>query len=60
MRNSRVLTKEVGQDDFQGMGGVMAEFLADVEVKPSVGTYRVVDRLVVPGLLVEYEFLVAR
>ena len=60
VRIETTVTKEVGVDDYGSMSAVMAEFLADVEVKPSVGTYRVVDRLVGPGMMVEYEFLLAR
>ena len=60
VRIETTVTREVGPDDYGPMSAVMAEFLAGVEVKPSVGTYRVVDRLVSPGMLVEYEFLIAR
>ena len=60
VRIEATVTKEVGQDDFNGIMELVAEFFADVEVKPSAGSYRVVDGLAVPGTLVEYEFLIAR
>ena len=53
-------TKEVSHDDYLKMSEVMEEFFAEVQVKPSVGTFRVVERLVSPGMLCEYEFLLAR
>ena len=53
-------TKEVTHEDYFKMSDMMAEFFADVQVKPSVGTFRVVERLVSPGMLCEYEFLLAR
>lgn len=54
------VTKDVNPDDFEGMVGAMSEYFADIDVKPAAGTYRVVDDLAVPGMLVEYEFLLAR
>ena len=53
-------TKEVTHEDYLKMSEVMEEFFADVQVKPSVGTFRVVERLVSPGMLCEYELLLAR
>lgn len=53
------VTKEVGQDDFENIVEALTEFFADVDVKPSAGTYRVVESLWMPGTLVEYEFMLA-
>jgi len=39
---------------------VWAELFADAPVKPSGGTMRVIDALVVPGMLVAIEMMAAR
>ena len=60
VRVESTLAKEVTEEQFHAFVDVYAEFFADVAVKPSGGTLRYVDRLAFPGMLVEFEFLVAR
>ena len=60
IRFNQTSTKEVTPSDSKKIFGLVEKFFADVEVKPAAGTYRVVHALVAPGLLVEFEFLVAK
>ena len=60
IRHETTLTKAVGEDGFQEIVKLLAEFFADVEVKPVAGTLRVVEALSRPGLTVEFEFWLAR
>ncbi len=54
------MAKEVNRDQQAEIFGLFAEFFKEVEVKPAAGTLRVVDRLAYPGMLVEFEFWLAR
>jgi len=54
------LTKDVDRAQYNDIFQLFAEFFADAAVKPAAGTLRVVDGLAIPGMLVEYEFLVAK
>ena len=60
VRVQSTLDKNVTDEQFHGFVEVYAEYFADVPVKPSGGTLRYVDRLAFPGMLVEFEFFVAR
>ena len=60
IRFNQTSTKEVTPSDSKKIFGLVEKFFADVKVKPAAGTYRVVHALAVPGLLVEFEFLVAK
>jgi 2-iminobutanoate/2-iminopropanoate deaminase len=53
-------TKEVRGDQLAPMMDVFGEYLAEVDVKPAWGTYRVVEALAIPGMLVEVEFLAGK
>jgi hypothetical protein len=46
--------------NFHGFTALRSEFFADSPVKPSGGTLRVIDALVVPGMLIEVEMMVAQ
>jgi 2-iminobutanoate/2-iminopropanoate deaminase len=46
--------------NFHAFTALWSEFFADSPVKPSGGTLRVIDALVVPGMLVEVEMMAAR
>ncbi len=60
VRFNQTSTKEVKPNDSKKIFGLVEKFFEDVQVKPAAGTYRVVHALAVPGLLVEFEFLVAK
>ncbi len=60
VRFNQTSTKEVKPNDSKKIFGLVEKFFEDVQVKPAAGTYRVVHALVAPGLLVEFEFLVAK
>ena len=54
------MTKDVAPESYGEIFGLFVEFFADVDVKPAAGTLRVIDALAIPGMLVEYEFWLAR
>lgn len=54
------LTKDVDPARYGDIFALFAEFFAPLAVKPAAGTLRVVDGLALPGMLVEYEFWLAR
>ena len=54
------VTKDVPRSSYEEIFDLFREFFASVEVKPAAGTFRVVDALVIPGMMVEYEFWAAR
>lgn len=54
------MTKDVEPEKYGEIFGLFAEFFADVEVKPAAGTLRVIEALAIPGMLVEYEFWLAK
>jgi 2-iminobutanoate/2-iminopropanoate deaminase len=56
----QTITKDVTDEQFHEIVAVYEEFMSGVAVKPSGGTMRVVDRLVVPGMMVEFEFMAAK
>jgi 2-iminobutanoate/2-iminopropanoate deaminase len=56
----QTITKDVTDDQFYEIVEVYEEFMSDVAIKPTGGTMRVVDRLVVPGMMVEFEFMAAK
>jgi len=54
------VTKDVSRSDYEDIFDLFREFFAPVEVKPAAGTFRVVDSLVIPEMMVEYEFWAAQ
>ncbi len=54
------MAKEVDRDQQKAIFGQFAGLFREVEVKPAAGTLRVVDRLAYPGMLVEFEFWLAK
>lgn len=54
------ITKDVTDEQFEAVTNVYADFMKDIEVKPTGGTMRVVDRLAFPEMMVEFEFLAAK
>ena len=60
IRMEFTMTKDVPPDSHGKIFGLFAEFFADVKVKPAAGTLRVIEGLALPGMLVEYEFWLAR
>ena len=54
------LHKDVPAADYEQIFGIVAEFFAEMKVKPAAGTLRVVEALALPGMLVEYEFWAAK
>lgn len=53
-------TKEVLPASYDAIFALFATFFADVEVKPTAGTLRVIERLVFENQLVEYEIWAAK
>ena len=58
-RFEMTLTKHVPARSYPDIYGLFTAFFAEVAVKPSGGTLRVVEALADPGMLVEYEFWAA-
>lgn len=54
------MTKDVDPSRYEAIFGLFAEFFADLSVKPAAGTLRVIDGLALPGMMVEYEFWLAK
>jgi len=54
------LTRAVDPAKYEEIFGLFAEFFADMAVKPAAGTLRVIEGLALPGMLVEYEFWLAK
>lgn len=54
------MAKEVDREQQKAIFARFAAFFADVAVKPAAGTLRVVERLAYPGMLVEFEFWLAK
>ena len=54
------MTKDVPAESYDEIFGLFAEYFADVDVKPAAGTLRVIEALAIPGMLVEYEFWLAK
>lgn len=55
-----VITKEVTREQAYEIVGVWIDYIKDVKVKPAAGIFKCVDRLVHEGLLVEFEYTLAR
>jgi len=60
IRTEFTMTKAVPAEAYDQIFGLFAEFFADVEVKPTAGTLRVIEALAIPDMLVEYEFWCAK
>jgi enamine deaminase RidA (YjgF/YER057c/UK114 family) len=54
------VTKDVPRSQFSGIRGATSAFLSDVEVKPTAGTFRIVQGLGNPEMLVELDFWLAQ
>ena len=54
------MATEVDREQQKAIFGHFADLFAEVDVKPAAGTLRVVVRLAYPGMLVEYEILLAK
>lgn len=54
------LTKDVDPGDYEQIFGLFAGFFGEVDIKPAAGTLRVVERLALDGMMVEYEIWLAR
>ena len=54
------MATEVDREQQKAIFGHFADLFAKVDVKPAAGTLRVVVRLAYPGMLVEYEILLAK
>lgn len=52
--------KDVQETDYPGIYQLWEDFVAPMAVKPAGGTLRIVERLAVPDIMVEYELLLAR
>ncbi len=55
-----VITKDVTREQAYEIVQVWIDYIADVKVKPAAGIFKCVDRLVHEGLLVEFEYTLAR
>jgi enamine deaminase RidA (YjgF/YER057c/UK114 family) len=60
IRTEFTMTKAVPAQAYDEIFALFAEFFADVEVKPTAGTLRVIEALAIPDMLVEYEFWCAK
>lgn len=60
VRIELTFTKDVDRTQYDAIFKLVTEFSADAAVRPATGTLRIVDELAVPGMLVEYEFLIAK
>ncbi len=54
------VTKDVPRSQFSGIREATSAFLSDVEVKPTAGTFRIVQGLGNPEMLVELDFWLAQ
>lgn len=54
------MSKDVDRAQQRAIFAQFADLFQEVEVKPAAGTLRVVDRLAYPGMLVEFEFWLAK
>ncbi|MCP4385163.1 MAG: hypothetical protein GY798_27760 [Hyphomicrobiales bacterium] len=54
------MAKDVDRTQQKAIFALFADFFESVDVKPAAGTLRVVERLAYPGMLVEYEFWLAK
>ena len=54
------VTKDVPRSQFSGIREATSTFLSDVEVKPTAGTFRIVQGLGNPEMLVELDFWLAQ
>ena len=60
IRTEITLSKEVTDEQLPGLFQLLADYVADLEVKPAAGTLRFVERLISRECLVEIEVLLAR
>ena len=60
IRTEFTMTKAVPAEAYDEIFGLFAAFYADVDVKPTAGTLRVIEALAIPNMLVEYEFWCAK
>lgn len=54
------ITKDVTDEQFHEIVDVYEEFMQGIDVLPTGGTMRVVDRLAFPDMMVEFEFMAAK
>jgi len=54
------VTKEVTQQQTTDILDVWAEYIKELEVKPSGGTWKRIDGLIHPNMLIELELILAR
>ncbi len=60
VRTEMTLVDSVTDEQFRAVMDVIATHYAGLKVKPSAGTLRYTNRLAVPGMKVELEWLLAR
>ena len=60
IRYETTVTQDVPRDQFSGIREASSAFLADVKVKPVAGTFRIVQGLGNPDMLVEIDFWLAQ
>ena len=60
IRYVTTVTQDVPRSQFSGIREASSAFLADVEVKPTAGTFRIVQGLGNPEMLVEIDFWFAQ
>ena len=60
IRFETTVTQEVPQSQFSGIFAATSAFHSDVAVKPTAATFRVVQALANPDMLVELEFWLAQ
>jgi 2-iminobutanoate/2-iminopropanoate deaminase len=60
IRYVTTVTKDVPRSQFSGIRAATSAFLSDVEVKPTAGTFRIVQGLGNPEMLVELDFWFAQ
>ena len=60
IRMEFTMTKAVAPEKYDEIFAIFGELVANVDVKPTVGTLRVVESLFHPDLMVEYEFWAAK
>ena len=60
IRYETTVTQAVPQDQFSGIRQATSGFMSDITVKPTAGTFRVVQALGNPDMLIELDFWLAR
>ena len=60
IRYETTVTQDVPRSQFSGIRAASSAFLADVKVKPVAGTFRIIQGLGNPDMLVEIDFWLAQ